>query len=80
MSVRAKFQFTGKKQSYCDEGATLVFEARYDATVPEDQRFSKFTPTGRFEAHVTNPAALAQFTLGQFYYLDITPVPAGDPA
>ena len=42
---------------------------------PEDQRFSKATPSGSLRMQVDNPAALEQFEPGKAYYLDFTPVP-----
>jgi hypothetical protein len=76
MTVRAKFMLTEVRQhQWSAEARTLVFEPRYDTTIPEDQRFNTATPTGRFEMLVNNPPALAAFEIGKQYYLDIAPVP-----
>lgn len=44
--------------------------------VHEDNVFSKFSPTGEFKIHCTNPALLGKFQPGDTYYFDATPVPA----
>lgn len=56
-------------------GRTLVFSAAYDDGTPENQRFSKATPSGSIEMLVDNPEALKQFEIGKSYYLDFTPAP-----
>lgn len=43
----------------------------YDDSVPEDQRYARYTPSGELRIAVTNPAVV--FEPGQSYYLDITP-------
>lgn len=74
MSVRAKFAVTEIRTHYWHPtGRTVVFEPRYDTSIPEDQRFAQATPSGRFEMFVDNPAALAQLPIGQQFYIDITP-------
>lgn len=73
MSVRAKLQHVAVTESY-GGGKTVKFEPRYDDTIPEDRRFQKATPWGSFEMHIDNPAALEQFKLGRFYYVDFSAV------
>jgi hypothetical protein len=51
------------------------FAARYDTSIPEDQRFQKATPWGTIEMQIDNPAALEQLKPGKSYYVDFTPVP-----
>jgi hypothetical protein len=70
--VRAKFIF-GEERNSVGGSKTLVFWPEYDRTIPEDQRFSDATPSGRLEMMVNNPAAIKQFELGKSYYLDFTP-------
>ena len=71
--VRAKFTLTEEtKTSYGTK--RLTFTPQYDTSIPEDQRFAKATPSGKFEMQVDNPAALEAFKLGQAYYVDFTPV------
>ncbi len=73
MTVRAKFTLTSIKSHANWSAKTLTFQAVYDQSIPEDQRFQKATPSGQFEMTVDNPAALEQFVLGQAYYFDMTP-------
>lgn len=73
--VRAKFVLA--EETRCNWSPTskkLVFSAQYDQNTPEDQRYSKATPTGTLTMQVDNPAALEQFELGKAYYIDFTPV------
>lgn len=75
MTVRAKLHLSAITESAWG-GKTLKFTTHYDASIPEDQRFQKATPSGSFEMTVDNPAALEQFKLGQHYYVDFNPVAA----
>jgi hypothetical protein len=74
MPIRCKFKLTSvTPQDYGN--AKIHMEASYDNSIPEDQQFSKYTPTGHLEALINNPHALEQLVTGQDYYIDITPVP-----
>jgi len=74
MTVRAKLQLSEVTEQL--GGSKKVrFMTIYDNTIPEDQRFQKATPWGSVEFVIDNPAALAQFKLGDYYYLDFNPVP-----
>jgi hypothetical protein len=64
---------TIKSNSY-SSSKELEFFAEYDNSIPEEQRFAKASPSGRFVYNVDNPAALEQFVLGGKYYIDFTPV------
>lgn len=48
----------------------LVFETMYDDSIPEDKRYCKATPSGKFEMVVDNPVALQFFEIGKYYYFD----------
>lgn len=50
----------------------LKFLAIYDPSIPEDQKFQTATPTASAEYLIDNPEALAQFTLGGYYYVDFS--------
>jgi hypothetical protein len=43
--------------------------------VPEDAAFTKATPTGEARFSIDNPAAIEQLTIGEYYYVDFSPVP-----
>lgn len=76
MTVRAKFTLQSVT-TYGGEGRMLKFYTQYDSTIPEDQRFTKATPSGSLEMTVDNPAALAFFEnrIGKAFYLDMVEVP-----
>lgn len=68
-TIRAKFKCTSEtRNAYSQDSRTYRFQAQYDPSLPEDQRFAKATPSGSLEILVDNPNA--QFTLGADYYLD----------
>lgn len=73
MTTRAKFRcVTESRSAFVVEGdvRTYEFSAQYDQTIPEDQRYAKYTPSGSMKITVDNPNV--QFKLGAQYYLDIT--------
>lgn len=78
-----KFRVTSVEKTRAPEGRDkeLYYEndhirlaPMYDENDPEDTKFSKATPSGSFEAQISNPALLDQFQVGEDYYLDLTPV------
>jgi hypothetical protein len=74
--VRCKFQLSAVTEYGTSGSKRFVFTPQYDTSIPEGARFAKASPSGKFEIMVDNPAAQAQFKVGQFYYFDGTPVPA----
>lgn len=72
MSVRAKLVVSEVRENRWKQ-KTIVFEAQYDETIPEDRRFYDATPTARAEFLINNPAAIEQLTLGKAFYVDFTP-------
>lgn len=71
--VRGKFKLQEVIQTnWGGDGRTLVFRAEYDPDLPEDQSYSKATPTGEIRMQVDNPQALQQFELGKAYYVDFS--------
>lgn len=77
-SVRAKFRCTAEKTSKFSPGAdsarSYEFQALYDPSIPEDERYAKYTPTGSVTIGVDNPNVI--FEPGRSYYLDFTEVDA----
>ncbi|WP_327587024.1 hypothetical protein OHA25_08435 [Nonomuraea sp. NBC_00507] len=70
MTVRAKFRCTSV-ETYSQPGTrTFRFSAEYDADVPEDRRYAKYTPSGELRIQVDNPNV--SFEPGTSYYLDFT--------
>lgn len=43
----------------------------------EDNTYAKWSPYGRLELSIANPALLGSFALGETFYVDFTPVPSG---
>jgi hypothetical protein len=82
--VRAKMKLTSiSETSYGapEPERKLRFDCVYDsAKNPEDVGFTKATPTGSAEFRIDNPDALAQFKVGEYYYVDFSPVPPVAPA
>lgn len=72
MTVRAKFRLGEITQTAGVSGTKYVFWAVCADEIPENQRYHKWTPSGRLEITVNNPAV--SFELGQQYYLDFVPV------
>jgi hypothetical protein len=69
--VRAKFICQSIKV-YAYGAREMRLIAAYDDVTPENQRFSKDTPSGTLTITVDNPSAAAFFIPGQAYYLDLT--------
>ncbi len=77
--VRAKFFVTEIKHAgtpgsepYATITMAPVFGTYGDGKTNET--WSKYTPSGKLEMAVTNPAAIDKFAIGKAYYLDFTPV------
>jgi len=77
MNVRAKFRCqlinhlaTGSAN---DVAAHITLFPVYEDGSGENASWSKYTPNGKMEMTVTNPAAIAAFEMGKAYYLDFTP-------
>lgn len=49
--------------------------AAYDASIPEEQRFCKSSPSGHFEIYIDNPETKHFFEPGKKYYFDVTAAP-----
>ena len=64
--VRAKFYV----QSI--EGGKVVMNAVHDNNTPENERFTKATPSGKMEMTIDNPDALEFFEPNQMYYADFS--------
>jgi hypothetical protein len=56
-------------------GAKAIFRCEYDPRlIEEDVSFQKATPSGMAEFVVDNPKAAEQLVIGQYYYVDFTPI------
>jgi hypothetical protein len=73
--VRAKYQVTAVTEfAWSAVEREVTFEARYDASIPEDHRYALEIPSGKLTMIINNPEALDQFQVGKTFYLDFTPV------
>lgn len=68
--MRAKFKVT--KVTKLEGGTEIATAMAVSADTPENQSFSKFTPSGNLEIHITNPDTYGFFEPGGSYYLDFT--------
>lgn len=73
--VRAKFKVVSATEHEYN-GKTVKLSAIYDQSIPEDRRFAQATPTGELTMFINNPPAANAFKVGQYVYLDFTPVDA----
>lgn len=77
MTVRAKFRCIEKSQKGNNYGAPGPIEGgflRLAAVQGEENKtWTKWTPSGTLDLHITNPDALTQFEVGKDYFLDFTP-------
>jgi hypothetical protein len=78
MTVRAKFRCVKVEHSAYMTAVKYTFAPQYDQTIPEDRRFAVASPAGEKWINVVNPAVT--FEMGDYYYLDFSPVPAPEPA
>lgn len=79
-NVRAKLVCTNIRP--WDDGATadpqkvgevVTFEARYNGEdTPEDNNFSKYTPSASMDMSITNPELFNHFQVDKAYYFDIS--------
>ena len=75
MAVRGKFSVSEITQYPWTEGRRVILTAvTGESGLPEDARYHKYTPSGRIDILIDNPAALEQFKIGQSVYVDFTPV------
>ena len=50
------------------------FRCLYSPDNPEDNSFSKWTPSGLVDLHVTNPDVMSQIVVGKQFYVDFTEI------
>ncbi len=74
MTVRCKFLCMAIDDIAGSTSKRVTLGAFYSPEVPEDVRFTKWTPTGTLGVTIDNPRALAALAPGKYYYLDLSPV------
>lgn len=73
MTIRAKFRCHSLQKA--EDGASCFVRLSAVTTGSvENEEWSKYTPDGHLNLHITNPAVFDQFEQGREYYLDIQPV------
>lgn len=70
MATRAKFRCL-EETYYGNSQKKYKFSAVGSDGIPENERFTKYTPCGQLEMTVDNPNV--SFHPGMSYYLDFTP-------
>lgn len=75
-STVCKFECTDVKDSSSPglPSATVTLEARYCPEVPDDVRFSKYTPWGTLKVGISNPDAIPMFKVGGKYHVHISQI------
>ena len=67
--IRSKFKLVAIRTT--EWARTFEFEAVCQNDTPENERFHKFTPSGKLTFDVTNPNV--NYEVGKYYYFDSTP-------
>lgn len=76
MVIRSKFKLISITTTYWNQNCRVYkFQAEYDQSIAEDQRFYKATPTATLEITVDNENVVNEWKLGNYYYFDASPVP-----
>jgi hypothetical protein len=80
MNVRAKFQVTSVTHTCAWGGGAHETDAVVLSAGQGERNksWSKWTPSGKLEMQINNSAALNQFKIGSFVYLDFTEAPETD--
>lgn len=70
MTVRAKFRchFIEKAD---DDSHRTIHMSPVTSDTEENKAWSKYTPGGLLQMHISNPTAFEQFEQGKEYYIDI---------
>lgn len=76
MAVRAKFRCVVVEDYGQSKKVKFTAVCSAPGEIGENERFTRYTPSGEMWMTVDNPAASEQFVPGEFYYLDMTPAPA----
>lgn len=72
MTVRAKFLCQSIQKAE-DDSYRTIHMTPVTADTEENKSWSKYTPGGLLQMHISNPAAFEQFEQGKEYFIDIQP-------
>jgi len=72
MTVKAKFRchFIQKAD---DDSSRTIHRSAVTSGSHENEAWSKLTPGGQIQMHISNPDAFNQFEQGKEYYVEIQP-------
>lgn len=73
MATVAKFRCSSVKQFGSTQPSVVEFTAVYDSSTPENERFTRLTPSGSLSMTVDNPDVV--FEPGTLYYLTFEKAP-----
>lgn len=71
--VRAKFQCVAVT-NYQGDRKKVELSVRYDTSIEEDKRFTKYMPSGDIVISIENASINDFYVPGKSYYLDFTPI------
>lgn len=80
IKMRAKMRVSGIQPSSDGSVETLHLHAVCKSDgypqdgSDEDNTYAKFTPYGRLELQIANPAMVGKFSVGETFYVDFIPV------
>ena len=72
MTTRSKFILQSVKKFNWNQDAEELSFSAVGGGGGENEHFARYTPSGTLTILVDNPNLTGKFTLGAFYYLDIT--------
>lgn len=72
MATKARCKFMCGSVQKFQSNERVFLDAVYEAGAPEDDAFSKYTPSGSMQFIVDNPSLDGFFVPGKKYYIDIT--------
>ncbi len=75
--LRCKFRLRSITEYQPGQPKRYSFDAAISQDTPENERFTRYTPSGTLEVTIDNPLAAEMLKPGQDYYLDV--VPADSP-
>ncbi len=74
--MRAKLTVESVQKLQDDE--SVVFRTKYNCEdSPEDNNYSKYTPSATATFWISNPNLIGKFSVGQQFYVDFTEIPNG---
>lgn len=79
MTTRCKFRLQSQIVTAGMSAKQYIFNAisaSTDPSIPEDKAFTKYTPSGKLEVSIDNPAVESMLKVGETYYLDLTLIEA----